>query len=94
MLQFQECKYIVESINNELHTLIMAHKILHNYATSYLCNLFTAMGGVHERNTRAHPLYLLAQRVGRDAPVKSFTVRAYRFWNLHKSCGTASQPLC
>ena len=48
---------------HELHSLVMTHKILHGYAPAYLSDLFTVMGDVGTRPSRAHPLYLQAPRV-------------------------------
>ena len=66
---------------HELHSLVMTHKILHGYAPAYLSDLFTVMGDVRTRPSRAHPLYLQAPRVSRDVPSKCFSVLAYRLWN-------------
>ena len=65
----------------DLHSLVMTHKILNNCAPGYLFGLFTSMRDIRERSTRAHRHYLQAPRVGRGVPAKSFMVRAYRLWN-------------
>ena len=66
---------------HELHSLVITYKILQGYAPAYLSDLFTVMGDVRARPSRAHPLYLQAPRVGKDVPSKCFTVWGYRLWN-------------
>jgi hypothetical protein len=65
----------------DLQICIMTHKILHGYAPAYLTDLFTVMGNVRSRATRAHCNYLLAPVVGRKISERSFSVMGYRLWN-------------
>jgi hypothetical protein len=41
----------------DLQICILTHKILHGYAPAYVTDLFTVMGNVRSRATRAHCFY-------------------------------------
>jgi Reverse transcriptase (RNA-dependent DNA polymerase) len=64
------------------HILCMTHKILQGWAPTYLRSLFVTMGDIRTRDTRSHALYLQAPLAGRGAPEGSFSVQAYRLWNV------------